>query len=239
MNHFTLDDLGEVISSRAVLGYLAERHWQTRCDNRGIVCVGPPDDDGRPIVKILPTDETCSDFPLRLEELVSTLSVLEGRPAINIAREMARAGGAAQRTRDSLADELVDELHHSSISLPEADRERAVEQLRPLLANAELAFQGPHHQGALLASRLAEMIPVGDSAKLVIWRLCDRVVTTAGWRMRLSPSELDEFYAVARASDPTAPDDLLQWIGEHTTRVDYQPRGEGANANEERSERSP
>jgi hypothetical protein len=53
---------------------------------------GPADDDGQPIVQVLPSSEQMRDFPQRVEELVAALSVLEDRPPSDILSDMLKEG---------------------------------------------------------------------------------------------------------------------------------------------------
>ena len=87
--HFRVKEFGRPISLRQALSYLGSRGWRTRNELGLIVCEGPADDAGKPITAFVPNDETCPDYPLRLEDLIFVLSTLEERSAAEIASEMA------------------------------------------------------------------------------------------------------------------------------------------------------
>jgi hypothetical protein len=58
------------------------------------VFAGPPDDEGEPIIQVVPSSEQFRDFRLRVEELIGALSVLEDRPAGDILTDMLPASAA-------------------------------------------------------------------------------------------------------------------------------------------------
>jgi len=51
-------------------------------------CCFQPDDDGQPIVQLVPASEHLKDYPQRVEEIVSALSVIEQRPVEEILRNI-------------------------------------------------------------------------------------------------------------------------------------------------------
>lgn len=53
-----------------------------------LVFAGPLDDDGEPILQILPSSERMRDYRLRVEELIGALSILEERPAVDILNDI-------------------------------------------------------------------------------------------------------------------------------------------------------
>jgi hypothetical protein len=46
------------------------------------------DDDGEPIIEVLPSSERMRDFRLRVGELIAALSVIEDRPAGDILNDI-------------------------------------------------------------------------------------------------------------------------------------------------------
>jgi len=70
----------------SVQSYLLRHGWQQRPYPQPelLVFQGPPDDNGEPIIQIVPSSEGMRDFGLRMEELIAALSVLEGRLAQDI-----------------------------------------------------------------------------------------------------------------------------------------------------------
>lgn len=110
---FRVKEIGRPIWLREALPYLDARGWKRR-DERGlIVCEGPADDAGDPIVAFVPNDETCPDYPLRIEDLISILSTLEERPAAEIANEMAEAHASALDESPTNPNKLVPASQHS------------------------------------------------------------------------------------------------------------------------------
>jgi hypothetical protein len=221
MGYFSLKDLGQTISLPAVLEYLTRNNWQTRREGMNIICEGPLDDNQRPIVKYLPADELFSDYPLRLEELVSILSILEDRPAVEVARELAYSVTPSLPPKDSFCDELIIELERYAVRLKPGDAPKQFDmELREILHNMELRIQEESivggmviYQAAFLASRVAKHKLLG--MPLFIWRLCEIVLKSISLQLRLLPDQLDEFYDLALRVNPNNPDELRDWINDH------------------------
>lgn len=78
-----------VIPIARVRSYLLGKGWALKPFPRktALYFEGPLDDDGEPLVQVLPASETFHDYPLRLEDLLRALSVLEERPISEILRE--------------------------------------------------------------------------------------------------------------------------------------------------------
>jgi hypothetical protein len=66
--------------------YLLNRGWRLQPFPRPelLVFEGPPDDDGEPIVQVLPSSEQYRDYRMRLEDLIGALGVIEDRPASDV-----------------------------------------------------------------------------------------------------------------------------------------------------------
>jgi hypothetical protein len=84
-----------------VRSYLENRGWRLQPfpGPELLVFEGPKDDDGVPIVQILPSSEHYRDYRMRLEDLIGTLGVIEDRPAADVITDMLAAGptnGAAE-----------------------------------------------------------------------------------------------------------------------------------------------
>ncbi len=228
MGRFGLRDFGQTISLRAAREYLVQRGWRIREDGVRLVCEGPNDDDGRPILQILPADESYADYPLRLEDLISTLSALEARPAIAIAADMALCEEPAPSRTGSLAEDLAAELSRSRIEIaPGKEREEAIGKLRALLAGGELKT-GQHYsiydfeptqQAALLAAHFVRLVVVNRASQMLLWRLCHRVMAEVGLTLQLLPDEVEELWTLAASDDPDAPQNVAEWVAEHARRV--------------------
>jgi hypothetical protein len=78
----------------ALRSYLSTRGWKAKPypGPELLVFEGPPDDDGEPIIQVVPSSEQMLDFHLRVTELIEALSVLEGRPAADILADILREG---------------------------------------------------------------------------------------------------------------------------------------------------
>lgn len=74
----------------AVRSYLLGKGWVLKpFPRKTALCFeGPLADDGEPIVQVIPASESFHDYPLRLEDLLRALSMLENRPISEILREM-------------------------------------------------------------------------------------------------------------------------------------------------------
>lgn len=83
-----------LVRAADVRSYLLGRGWrlQPHPGLELLVFEGPADDDGEPIVQVLPSSEQMRDFPLRVEELIAALSILEDRPAPDILSDILSEG---------------------------------------------------------------------------------------------------------------------------------------------------
>jgi hypothetical protein len=73
-----------------------------------LVFEGPKDDDGEPILQVLPSSERLRDYRMRVEDLIGALSVIEGRPATDILTDILSsvpANGAVQQHADGVNGE--------------------------------------------------------------------------------------------------------------------------------------
>lgn len=79
-----------------IRSYLLAHGWRLQPYARPelLVFEGPADDDGQPIIQVLPSSEQMRDFPLRVEELIASLSILEDRPASAILSDILNEGTA-------------------------------------------------------------------------------------------------------------------------------------------------
>ncbi len=84
-----------------VRSYLEARGWRSRPYPLPelLVFEGPPDDAGRPIVQVLPSSESLADYPQRVIELITALSVIEDRPPVEVLDDVLR-----QSSRDQSPD---------------------------------------------------------------------------------------------------------------------------------------
>jgi hypothetical protein len=85
-NRVWVDPRLPLVRVAGVRSYLLGRGWrlQPYPGPELLVFDGPADDDGQPITQVLPSSEQMRDFPLRVEELIAALSILEDRPAPDI-----------------------------------------------------------------------------------------------------------------------------------------------------------
>ncbi len=95
-NRVWVDPRLPLVRVASVRSYLLSRGWRPQPYPRPelLVFEGPADDDGRPIVQVLPSAEQMRDFPLRVEELIASLSILEDRPASAILSDILNEGTA-------------------------------------------------------------------------------------------------------------------------------------------------
>lgn len=70
--------------------YLRGKGWRVKPfpNPRVIYFEGPTDDQGRPIVQLVPASETLSDYSYRIQELIAALSRLEDRDESEIVRDI-------------------------------------------------------------------------------------------------------------------------------------------------------
>jgi len=245
MGRFTLRDLGQRVSLRAVREYLAHHAWHIREESQRLVCEGPPDDSGRPIVQFLPAEESYADYPLRLEDLISALSVLEDRPAVEIAAEMACYHEPPPPSADSLAEELIAELSRNGLQWARGKNlQQVIDEIRPLVVSAELTIRqhplyalATRQEAALLAARFVRLVTVNRASQMLLWWLCDRVLAEAGFRLSLLPEQVNELCKVASSDDPGSPDAVLDWIMGHARRVHSEKAAEtsGPDTEEKRA----
>jgi hypothetical protein len=93
-NRVWVDPRLPLVRVAGVRSYLLSRGWRPQPYPKPelLVFEGPADDDGRPIVQVLPSSEQMRDFPLRVEELIASLSILEDRPAPAILSDILNEG---------------------------------------------------------------------------------------------------------------------------------------------------
>lgn len=237
-----LTDIPTTITLDSVLAYLASHQWKTQRDGDRWLCFGPVDDAGKPILKLVPCDETYVDFPLRLDELIETLSALEQRPPNSIARDMAAATRAPDQLPQthasleratSVTEEFIDKIRRRfGGRLLADDVERLATALYPLVTSGELtlseappssALLGTHQQAAIVASLTAKQLPRRAESQLLTWELCAQVLAQNGQTLAISPHQLDEFYRLALSDDPAEPDRLLEWLDRHAKSHSAEP----------------
>lgn len=90
----------EMVTVSGLCSYLLARGWRQRTypGPELLVFEGPADDDGRPIVQVLPSSERMLDFRMRAEELIAALGALEERPARDVLEEVLAAGAGEHLT---------------------------------------------------------------------------------------------------------------------------------------------
>src|SRR5271168_674172 len=85
-----IDPRVELVRVEDVKSYLLSRGWKQASYPRPelLVFEGPLDDDGEPLIQVLPSSEHTRDYRLRVVELISALSIFEDRPAIAILNDL-------------------------------------------------------------------------------------------------------------------------------------------------------
>src|SRR5262245_5542214 len=70
--------------------YLARRSWKEKLHPQPglLVFEGPLDDDGKPIIQILPSSESSLAYRQRLIELITSLAVIEDRLAVQVLNDI-------------------------------------------------------------------------------------------------------------------------------------------------------
>jgi len=102
MNHSGwVDPRIDCVTVGNVQAYLENRAWRLQSfpGPELLVFEGPKDDDGEPIIQVLPSSERLRDYRMRLENLIGALSVIEDRPAVDILTDMlasTQANGVVQ-----------------------------------------------------------------------------------------------------------------------------------------------
>ncbi len=206
---FRLTDFGRSISLPEVAAYLSSQGWKTHPEGSLIVCEGPLDDAGQPIIAFVPGNETSPDYPLRVEDLIYTLSTLEERPAIDIANKMVESVELADDEAKPFKDRLPRVL---TFSVPGNWSVRNAVQLamglEPLLENVALGGES-FQQVALFLTRSSRLLEDENEPRLLLWRLCELIGVQLHIR---SPAQLDEFFNIAVTDDPNSPDALFEWL---------------------------
>lgn len=89
-----IDPRLSLVRVAGIRSYLLGRGWRVQPypGTELLVFEGPADDDGQPIVQVLPSSEQMRDFPLRVEELIAALSILEDRSAHDILSDVLNEG---------------------------------------------------------------------------------------------------------------------------------------------------
>ena len=77
--------------------YLIKHGWTRQPYPRPEVEVyaGPLDDDGKPILVLLPASESLVDYHLRIEDLLGTLAFVEDRYAVDVLNDILQAGSSS------------------------------------------------------------------------------------------------------------------------------------------------
>ena len=78
------------VSVANVEAYLLSLGWkeQPHPGSDLLVFQGPDDNEGEPILQVLPSSERLRDYRMRLEELIAALSLIEDRAAVDILADM-------------------------------------------------------------------------------------------------------------------------------------------------------
>jgi hypothetical protein len=80
--------------------YMARRGWNEKPSPRptALVFEAPfRDDDGQPIIQVLPNSERFADYRQRLIELITSLAVIEDRLAVEVLNDILQANASSPR----------------------------------------------------------------------------------------------------------------------------------------------
>jgi hypothetical protein len=85
-----VDPRVEQVRVPGVRSYMLRHGWKLRPypGPELLVFDGPLDDDGEPIIQLIPSSERMRDYRLRVVELITALSVLEDRPPVAILNDI-------------------------------------------------------------------------------------------------------------------------------------------------------
>lgn len=145
-----------------VTAYLGASNWTRRADfprKELIVFDGPADDSGEPIQAVFPSSTRFSDFRRRLVDLLDALSVIEDRPAMEIALDMLNP--SVDRVRARVISEFA-----SSGSIPLTYASVLVKGLRELVVAAVCAEDEPrpfYAKAKKIGSKHAEQWRLGQT----------------------------------------------------------------------------
>jgi hypothetical protein len=108
MNHSAwVDPRIDRVTVGKARNYLLNRNWRLQpfAGPELLVFEGPNDDDGEPIIQVLPSSERLKDYRMRIEELIGSLSAIEDRPAVDVLNDIlavAETNGAMERYSDGI-----------------------------------------------------------------------------------------------------------------------------------------
>jgi len=76
--------------------YLTSHGWKEVASRRPglLVFEGPKDDDGEPIIQVIPQSAEAPDYGMRARELITALSVIENRRALDVIRDIVAREGS-------------------------------------------------------------------------------------------------------------------------------------------------
>lgn len=112
-----LDPRFDRVRVAALQSYLLGRGWKRTPFPRSEVIrfEEPIKDGGEPVVQFVPATEKLTDFPLRVEDIITTLSKLEDRPAGDILDDILASSGEGVS--------LPFDTPHTQLIVPEARAE--------------------------------------------------------------------------------------------------------------------
>ena len=109
MNHSAwVDPRIDRLTVADVQAYLLNHGWRLHPfpGPELLVFEGPHDDDGEPIIQVLPSSERLRDYRMRLGELLGALSVIENRAAGDVLNDLL-AGSTTNGVAQHAAGETV------------------------------------------------------------------------------------------------------------------------------------
>lgn len=222
-SRFSFEAIGQSPPSREKIAAWMEQHgWQATNDNNSILFTGPEADDGERITRWVPC-ATASDYLIRVEDLLNTLSSMEERPAIAILQEMQSGlteaipplSDVLRKAGVPLHEQLVSAISTSLEVRPETQREtedlfaelgRIVSGAEPIDSEgsgriSEAAFK----ETALVCSRIARSSATRRSLAAVCQIMLE--LTTP-----LTRNELTRLWQAASSDDVQCPDQTLECL---------------------------
>lgn len=231
---FSLRDFAPTIHLQDVVSYLTKRGWKMKRDEDRdqIWFEGPEDDAGNPILQYVPASEEYADYPLRVEDLIAALVVIEQRRAIEIVRDVVGAAETAIPSRVEIGEafeEIVREFESGAAVLLPDEVKRVGEDLRGVWRNADLAAyqrSSPREsadvlwqQTLVLVARMAKRLPDCAEARLALWKAFALLLAPTDLEVRWTRRELDQFFSDAKDADNASPEKLRKWLPDSTRQA--------------------
>ena len=97
-NNPWIDPCVRQVRTEDARSYLLRHDWKPKPFPRPQVLLfeGPPDDDGNPIVQVIPVGEPDAEFVQRMIELIGNLAIVADRPAVAVLNDILQASASGQ-----------------------------------------------------------------------------------------------------------------------------------------------